>query len=85
MFTSMADQGAAIVLPTELQNMLAKVQAQLDVAGGDGRINQIEAEAISTLASFRSAGKFDRKDLGVARRLMRSAISQKRSEWDCDE
>ncbi|MEE4081838.1 hypothetical protein [Pseudomonas viridiflava] len=85
MFIHVADQGLGLILPTELQEFLAEVRALLDVAGGDGRINQIEVEAGSTLASFLREGKFDREDLGVVGRLMRAAISRKRSELDCDE
>jgi hypothetical protein len=85
MFNNVADQVLEIILPTELQEMLADVRARLDVAGGDGRINQIEAQASTTLDSFISEGKIDREYLDAAGRLMRSAISQKRSELDCDE
>lgn len=85
MFNNVADQVLEIILPTELQEMLADVRARLGVAGGDGRINQIEAQASTTLDSFISEGKIDREYLDAAGRLMRSAISQKRSELDCDE
>jgi hypothetical protein len=85
MFISASDQALGLILPTELQEFLSEVKARLGVAGGDGRINQIEAEANSVLASFRSEMRFDDKELGVAERLMRAAISKKRSDWDCEE
>jgi len=85
MFISTSDQGLGLILPTELKEFLSEVKARLGVAGGDGRINQIEAEANKALASFRSEMRFDDSELGVAERLMRAAISEERSNWDCEE